>query len=303
VSGPCRVCFCSPLRRRPDAATRPTARDVSQRAEPNVRPLGRAVSAFITDKTRRLTGDVPPQHLMRPVALLADGDQTIPQAACLSIPMAGDTTILPHAPRSSSLVRGQGSFRCTPILRKPRISGRKEIALATSISCSKYYICYVPGPACRGSAPLCVSPLSYKRGGTQRYRLKLTQTHLDAHKFIQALKLNTSHSGVGYYAPAARTTLNPCVFLCSSRFHLTGKTLRPILILGFRAGAFRHPPGDFLSDKVVALKNMTHKEVIEFIIEHTIHRFDIPQTLTTDMGLLLCQKRYMSLFNYIRPNC
>jgi hypothetical protein len=58
----------------------------------------------------------------------------------------------------------------------------------------------------------------------------LTQTHLDSqtHKFIQALKLNTSNSGVGYYAPVARTTLNPCVFSCSSRFHLTGKTLRPL---------------------------------------------------------------------------
>jgi hypothetical protein len=78
----------------------------------------------------------------------------------------------------------------------------------TSISCSKHYIRYVPEPACRGSAPLYVPPLSYKRGGTQRYK---AQTHLDvaqAHKFIQALKLNTSHSGVGYYAPAARTTLN-----------------------------------------------------------------------------------------------
>jgi hypothetical protein len=69
------------------------------------------------------------------------------------------------------------------------------------------------------------------------------QTH--AHKFIQAPKLNTSHSGVGCYASAARTTLNPCVFLCSSRFHLTGKTLRPLLILGFRVGAFRHPAGEF----------------------------------------------------------
>jgi hypothetical protein len=48
----------------------------------------------------------------------------------------------------------------------------------------------------------------------------------------QALKLNTSHSGVGCYAPAARTTLNPYVFLCSSRFQLTSKTLRPLLILG-----------------------------------------------------------------------
>jgi hypothetical protein len=33
----------------------------------------------------------------------------------------------------------------------------------------KYYIHYVPGPTCQGSAPLCVSPLSYKRGGMQRY--------------------------------------------------------------------------------------------------------------------------------------
>jgi hypothetical protein len=61
----------SPLRRRPDAATWLVARDVSQRAEPDVRPLGRAVSAFIAERTCRLstllTGDVPPQHLLHPV--------------------------------------------------------------------------------------------------------------------------------------------------------------------------------------------------------------------------------------------
>jgi hypothetical protein len=34
--------------------------------------------------------------------------------------------------------------------------------------------------------------------------------------------------------------------------------------------------------EVVPLKNMTHKEVIEFITEHIIHRFGIPQTLTID---------------------
>jgi hypothetical protein len=58
----------------------PTARDVSQRAEPDIRPLGRA---FIAEEARRLsswqvmcrlsikyalstplTSDVPPQHLM-----------------------------------------------------------------------------------------------------------------------------------------------------------------------------------------------------------------------------------------------
>ena len=36
--------------------------------------------------------------------------------------------------------------------------------------------------------------------------------------------------------------------------------------------------------EAVPLKNMTHREVIEFITEHTIHRFGIPQTLTTDQG-------------------
>jgi hypothetical protein len=38
------------------------------------------------------------------------------------------------------------------------------------------------------------------------------------------------------------------VFLCSFLHLATSKTLRPLLILGFRAGALRHPTGDFLSD-------------------------------------------------------
>jgi hypothetical protein len=71
VSESYHVHFRFPLRRRPDAATWPTAHDVSQRAEPDVRPLGRVVSEFIAEKTRRLaillTGDVPPQHLRCPV--------------------------------------------------------------------------------------------------------------------------------------------------------------------------------------------------------------------------------------------
>jgi hypothetical protein len=65
---------------------------------------------------------------------------------------------------------------------------------------------FAPGPTCRGSVSLYEPPLSYKREDTRRYKadtdsssLTITQTH----KFIQALKLNTAHSGVGYYAPAA----------------------------------------------------------------------------------------------------
>jgi hypothetical protein len=83
VSGPYRERSHSPLRRRLDAATWPTARDVSQRAEPDVRPLGRA---FIVEEAHHLsswqvmgrlsikyalstplTSDVSPQHLMCPV--------------------------------------------------------------------------------------------------------------------------------------------------------------------------------------------------------------------------------------------
>ena len=42
--------------------------------------------------------------------------------------------------------------------------------------------------------------------------------------------------------------------------------------------------------EAVPLKNMTHKEVIEFITDHIIHRFDIPQTLTTDQGTSFISK-------------
>jgi hypothetical protein len=36
--------------------------------------------------------------------------------------------------------------------------------------------------------------------------------------------------------------------------------------------------------EAVPLKNMMHREVIHFISDHIIHRFGIPQTLTTDQG-------------------
>jgi hypothetical protein len=70
-SGAYRIRFSFPLRRSPDAAMWHGTRDISQQAEPDVRPLGCAASAFIADKARRLsiplTGDVSPQHLLSPV--------------------------------------------------------------------------------------------------------------------------------------------------------------------------------------------------------------------------------------------
>jgi transposase InsO family protein len=42
--------------------------------------------------------------------------------------------------------------------------------------------------------------------------------------------------------------------------------------------------------EAIPLKSMTHREVIEFITGHIIHRFGIPQTLTTDQGTSFISK-------------
>jgi transposase InsO family protein len=46
--------------------------------------------------------------------------------------------------------------------------------------------------------------------------------------------------------------------------------------------------------KAVPLKNMTHTEVIDFILKHIIYRFGIPQTLTTDQGASFMSKEVKS---------
>jgi hypothetical protein len=100
------------------------------------------------------------------------------------------------------------SFPCTLRIRRSRMSGREKIAPTANISSSKCYIHFVPGLTCRGSVPLCMPPFGYKRGGMRRYNtssLRLSSFHS-----------NPTYSGVGYYAPVARTTLNSRVFLCSS---------------------------------------------------------------------------------------
>jgi transposase InsO family protein len=43
---------------------------------------------------------------------------------------------------------------------------------------------------------------------------------------------------------------------------------------------------DYFSNwiEAIPLMNMTHREVISFVEEHIVHRFGIPQILTTDQG-------------------
>jgi hypothetical protein len=189
-----RIHFCSPPRRRPDAATWPTTRDVSQRAEPNVRPPGYTASAFIEDKARHLsialTHGVPPPHLLRPVHS-ADRRQPIhfagrrqPVHSAGSVPV--HSTGRRHAHTATCITpiiarTYQGSSRCISILCGLRTSGLIEITQVSLalVTPRMFSFHYAPGPTCQGSASLYVPPLSYKREGTQRYKIgsQDPQTH------------------------------------------------------------------------------------------------------------------------------
>jgi hypothetical protein len=114
------------------------------------------------------------------------------QAVCLSIPLAGNTPILPRALRSSLLARYQGSSRRISILHGLRTLWRQEIAqvLLALVIPTMYFFRYAPGPTRRGSASLYVPPLSYKREGTQCYKAD-SQVHTQPQ--TSSLKLNTTH--------------------------------------------------------------------------------------------------------------
>jgi hypothetical protein len=209
---------------KPAAAAWLVAHNVSQRAEPDERPM-RLCSLCIycgedAPPATTLTGDAPSQHLMHPVQSAGRrrqghlADDAPDQSVCKQCAHAKRRTV-PITPSTRS-------FPCTPRIRRSRASGHKKITPAANIGGSKRYILYVPGPTCRGPAPLCMPPFNYKRGGMRRYTgrigqaqsFRLTQTLTSSYK----LSRNTPHIGVGCYAPAARTTLNPCVLLCFSHF-------------------------------------------------------------------------------------
>jgi hypothetical protein len=44
--------------------------------------------------------------------------------------------------------------------------------------------------------------------------------------------------------------------------------------------------------EAVQLRNMTHREVISFVLEHIVHRFGLPQTFTTDQGLAFMSHQF-----------
>jgi hypothetical protein len=152
--------------------------------------------------------------------------------------------------RAVLIIPSTRSFPCMPRIRRSRASGARRLPRQQTLVAPSAIFFMSLGPHV-GTQYLCACPPSAIKG--EACDVTHTHTHnLRSHlRLASSYKLtsNTSHSGVGYYAPAAQTTLNPCVFLSSSRsFQRSSKTPKPLLILGFRAGALRHPAEDLLSN-------------------------------------------------------
>jgi hypothetical protein len=164
VSRPCPACLRSPLRWRPAAAAWLVARDISQRAEPDVRslkPHGLCIySGEDAPPATMLTDDVPSQHLMRPVHSAGRRRQGHPVDGA---PVQSVVKQCARAMRRTVLtIPYTRSFPCTPKIHRSRISGHEKIAPAANICSSKCYIRYVPGLTCGGSVPLCMPPSAIK---------------------------------------------------------------------------------------------------------------------------------------------
>jgi hypothetical protein len=62
------------------------------------------------------------------------------------------------------------------------------------------------------------------------------------------------------------------MFLCSFRIHLAGKTHRPLLILGFRTGAFRHLAEEFpLRYLVCQVGGLGFRFLLVFLLDTMVH--------------------------------
>jgi hypothetical protein len=96
--------------------------------------------------------------------------------------------------------------------------GTRKIALGTTLVAPSITSVMSLGPHVGAQYPCTRPPLELQKGrhatlqhsSKGRLRRKSSNTQLK-------LTSNTTHSGVGYYALAARTTLNSCMFLCSSK--------------------------------------------------------------------------------------
>jgi hypothetical protein len=216
MSRPYRVRLCSSLRRSPDAAMWPTARDVSQWAEPDIRPLDRVASAFIVDKARYLSiplaGDVPPRHLMSPVH--STGRRCAASAFNVPCPLRWQAATRPSCRRRACPIHWQAVRLCCGVhYAHHRSRVIEEAARDINTICTidimapedcpdvaGYFYSVFP-PFCSwahmsGLSTLVRAPLSYKREGTRRYKASsLRHSDSQVHTSSQA-KYNTQWSRV-----------------------------------------------------------------------------------------------------------
>jgi hypothetical protein len=185
---------------------------------------------------------VPSRHLLRPAHPLAGGVKVIQQAARLLGLLEDSAPILSGALYSSSLPQ-----EASPVRQGYADLGRqgtRRLSRQHTLEDPSTIFFMSLGPHV-GAQSLCACPPSAIKGEacdvTHTRNLRLASSYKPSS--------NTSHSGVGYYAPAARTTLNPRVFLSTAPYlHRSSETPKPLLISRHRAGALRHPAGDPLSD-------------------------------------------------------
>jgi hypothetical protein len=155
-----------------------------------------------------LADDVPPRRLLRPVHS-AGRRRPVHPAGGMHVHSAGKRYV--H------------TVACTTLIMTRALPGKQLLHISTvwteditapgdcpSVACMRYFYNVFPlfcswAHMSGLSILVCAPPLSYKREGTRRYKADPTQIHSDSqvHTSSQAHILNTTHSGVGYYAPAA----------------------------------------------------------------------------------------------------
>jgi hypothetical protein len=172
----------------------------------------------------------------------------------LSISLAGSArAALQTAHLSSPLSRQCArAARCTVLIPYVRsfplrtettqISGVRAYEDYMGMASNSSILPFVLGPTCRGSEPLYMPPLNYKRGGMRRRKRTQVIQAYTQHKLPQQSNTQWSRvlrSGGPNHSKSSR------VHVFDDRLARQAKRLSLILILGFRAGALRHPAGEF----------------------------------------------------------
>jgi hypothetical protein len=212
---------CAPRSgQRPAAAVWLVARDISQRARPNVRPITPcSLCIYCGDDAppaTMLTSDVLSQHLMCPIQSAGRRRQGRPADGT---PIQSSDKQYARAERHTELIIPSArSLPCTPKTRRSRVSGHKKIAPAANVCSPKCYVLYVPGLTCRGSGTLCMPPSAIKGEACDVTRQIQSQAHSDTHKFIQALKQYITQWSRVLRSGGPNHSKSLCVLVFSSQF-------------------------------------------------------------------------------------